>query len=161
VKISKRCAVRNAHGELLKLFQELVFHHTKRVSGAVLIRICCRTFEQLQDILSATEIVFQKNLIAEIGMPLEHNYKMKTLVMHLKPVNTPSAIEIYDIFNKRSCAYHVLLLKSSTSEMEEKKCLMSSAEKMHILARLNPILNVFIIILGLFLIQYFSTRFIS
>ena len=47
---------------------------------------------QLQDILSATEIVFQKNLIAEIGMPLEHNYKMKTLVMHLKPVNTPSAI---------------------------------------------------------------------
>jgi hypothetical protein len=160
IPISKRCAVRTAYDGLLKVFQEYKFHHTKRVSGVALVRVCCRTFDQLEDVSSATEMVFQKNLIAEIGMPLEHSYRMKTLVMYLKPVDAQSSIEIYNIFNQRTCAYRLLLVNPPKSQTKEKFAI-SSVKTMHILTRVNPILNVLVIIMTLLFIQYFPIRFIS
>jgi len=117
---SKRSAVRIAHNELLKLFQEFNITHVNEVSGAALIRICCRTFDQLQDISSATKIILQKNLITKIGMPTKHNYKFKTLVLYLKPIDVASSIEIYNLLLQRSCDYLVTLVNSLQNHTKEK-----------------------------------------
>lgn len=144
---TKRSAVRIAYNRLLKLFQEFNIDHVKTTSGDGLIRICCRTFEQLADIPSLIKIIFQKNLIVEIGMPIKHSFKMKTLVMHLKPVDLKSRIEIHNIFDQAFCQYNVLLLnphsKSSTP------CVIPTIQ------RLNLILNMLIIMVSLALMQFF------
>lgn len=153
-KPSKRSAVRTAYYELLKLFQQFNIPHMQEVSGIVLVRICCRTFDQLNDIASATKIIFGRDIISEIGMPLEHNYKFKTLVLYLKPIDESSSNQIYDFFTQRNCNYNVLLVNSSQSPTR-KNSSTSSETPNSTLVILNPILNLLIIMMFLFIIQYF------
>merc|ERR1711964_747716 len=117
--MTKRNAVKMAYRQLLEQFEEFSISHVKTVFGEKLIRICCRTFEQLQNISAIMKSIFQNNLIEEVGMPLEHSYKMKTLVMFVRPVDERSRNEILFFFTQN--VYNFTIHQIDFSGDEEMK----------------------------------------
>lgn len=62
------------------------------------MRVCCRTIQQLDNIAAILKEVMKFDFIMEIGMPLEYFYKMKSLVLFIKPKNKHLANSIVRVF---------------------------------------------------------------
>jgi hypothetical protein len=98
--------VKNSYYALRKVLHEFNIPCVKRVSGTGIIRICCRTFEQLDNITLIMKQLLEVNLIKEIGMPLEYAYKMTSMVLFLKPVDAMSTLKLNHVFEQCSFKYH-------------------------------------------------------
>jgi hypothetical protein len=153
-KLCKRNAVRDTYNKLLELFGKFHVTHEKRVFGKELIRICCRTFEQLRDIDSRMKIILEANLVAEIGLPIEYKYKMKTLVIYIKPIDTKSKIKIRDVFKNSTVAYPIVQKQTPTSNNSDESKNARRSSSNIILTQVNECINLMLLILFLFFIRH-------
>jgi len=103
---SKRIAVKNAYYSLCQILKEFNIPCLKEIFGPRIIRVCCRSVVQLVKITQIIKQMLELCLIEEIKMPLEYAYKMRSLVIFIKPVDIKSSIKIDYIFKNSSFKYH-------------------------------------------------------
>merc|ERR1711964_898159 len=106
----KRNAVKLAFTEVQKQAKLGNVPCVKKAFGQGIVRVCCRNIVQLENIPIILEKLMEFKLIEEIGMPLEYNYKMKTLVLFLKPTNVESSTMMDKVFQQCNFGYsHVVI----------------------------------------------------
>jgi len=103
----KRDCVRKAHYHITKSLQHFKIPQVKTSSGLRIVRICCRTPAQLQNIVPLLSQLMKQKLVVEIGMPLKYEYKMKSLVLFIKPTNIITSMQIELFLKKSVFNYHV------------------------------------------------------
>jgi len=106
----KKVNVKNAHkgvSEILKTFGVPI---VKKTFGKRIVRVCCKTILQLQNIVFITKHLVESDLIQEIGMALKYELKMRTMVLYIKPMNDGSSKKIGKVFEESLCKYrhHVI-----------------------------------------------------
>jgi len=113
----KIIAVQNAYFGLRQILNEFNIPCVKKTEGSAIVRVSCRSVVQLDNITSIMKKLLKTHLIAEIGMPLEHSFKMKSLVLFLKPTNMKSSMKLDLVFQKSSFEYYyrVIDIKISTA----------------------------------------------
>jgi len=120
VNTDKRMNVKNTHDGLRKICEEFGIPIVKKTFGKNIVRVCCRSVIQLQNIVFIIKQLVNSNLIQEIGMPLEYDYQMRTLVLFIKPVNdfASTAAAMNDVFNQNFLQYrhHVIEVDYPTFE---------------------------------------------
>jgi CRISPR/Cas system-associated protein endoribonuclease Cas2 len=90
----------------------------KNIFGEGIIRVCCRSFGQIDNIPLILNELFEYKLIEAVGMPVKYSYQMKTLVLFIKPTNTDSQRKLYRVFQKISLNYHHFLIESKYPTIE-------------------------------------------
>merc|ERR1711925_5352 len=88
--------------------------------GLGIIRVCCRTVGQLDNIALIMQEFLKNDLIEEVKMPLEYFYKMRSLVLFLKPMDVMSSMKMDYVFKKSSFEYHHLVIDIENPAAEEK-----------------------------------------
>lgn len=106
----KRLAVHSAYYSLREIFHEFNIPCVKRTFGTGIVRICCRSLIQLDNITLIMKELLEGDLIEEIGMPLEYAYKMKTLVLFIKPTDFASTEKLAELFENSSFHYHHIVI---------------------------------------------------
>jgi len=106
---SKRIAVKIAHSSLCQILKEFNIPCVEQKLGSGYVRVCCRSILQLDNIPLIIKELIKTHLIKEIGMPLEYSYKMKSLVLFLKPPDIESSIKIVKKLQKCSIKYSYLV----------------------------------------------------
>jgi hypothetical protein len=71
------------------------------------VRICSRTIGQLESTNSILQELLQHNYIKEVGMPLNYAYKMKSLVLFIKPFDANCSEKIESKFKKSGLNFHI------------------------------------------------------
>merc|ERR1712096_81462 len=72
------------------------------------------------------------DLIEEVGMPLKYSYKMKTLVLFIKPTNMDSQEKLDREFQTSSFGYHHFVINSDVKISEKettKKCILKTIKE--------------------------------
>jgi len=105
----KRNAVENAYSSFRQILKEFNIPCVKKTFGPGIVRVCCRSVVQLENITLIMKDILKQHLIEEIGMPLEYSYKMKSIVLFMKPTDKESSMEIDRIFQNCSFEYHHLV----------------------------------------------------
>jgi hypothetical protein len=106
----KRIAVHNAYDKVREVAAEFKVPCVKKTFGNSIVRVSCRTIQQLDNIGSILEKLMTVDFIMEIGMPLEYSYKMKSLVLFIKPKNEPISNSIENVFQKcKFCYRHFII----------------------------------------------------
>lgn len=107
--------VRKTHDKLVKALREHKVRHVKKVFGKGLVRVCCRTYDQLANIVATMRKIAP--LIKEVGMPLQCGINMKSIVMFIKPIDTGDqlSLKIENLFKQNISGYNVRLM-----DIEEK-----------------------------------------
>jgi len=124
----KRISVENAHSALLKILIEFNIPLVKRTFGKRIVRVCCRSVAQFENIALIIKELVKSHLIEEIGMPLEMAYARQTLVMFIKPVNTKSSKKLHHVFQECSFKYHHLLIDVKYPTVRAEKKLQKKAK---------------------------------
>lgn len=106
----KKVAVKNTHDSLRKILTKFNIPLVQKTFGKRIVRVCCRTVIQLENITVILQELIKSNLVEEIGMPLEHSYNLKSLVLFLKPSDIESSLKLDHVFKACSFGYHHLLL---------------------------------------------------
>jgi hypothetical protein len=103
VLLNEEIAVENIYASLFHtILTEFNIPVVKKTFGQGIMRVCCTTNEQLENMNSIMKTLLEFHLIEEIGMPL---HKMP-LVLFLKPVNIESSMKVGQIFQECSFEYH-------------------------------------------------------
>jgi len=108
----KRIAVQKAHANLCYLLEHLKIPFVKKTFGLRILRVCCRTVVQLDNIPTMIQGIHIHNLIEEIGMPLDYEYKMKSLVLFIKAKDVTASKKIEYAIRESACNYHVTIVDS-------------------------------------------------
>lgn len=103
----KRDCVRIAHYQITKSLRHFTIPQVSNSTGHRIVRVCCRTTEQLQNIVPLLSQLMKKKIVLEVGMPLIYEHKMKSLVLFIKPTNVASSMEIEAILKRSEHGYHV------------------------------------------------------
>jgi CRISPR/Cas system-associated protein endoribonuclease Cas2 len=103
---SKRISVKKAHSSLRQILKAFNTPCLKDIFGSGIVRVCCRSVVQLDNIAFIMQTLLELCLIKEVRMPLEYSYKMRSLVIFLKPVNYKSGKKLIQVFRKSSFKYH-------------------------------------------------------
>lgn len=122
----KKNAVKSACVAVHKLSRELNIPVVKKAFGKGIVRVCVRTMVQLNEIPQIVKELIKFNLIQEIGMPLEFSYKMKSLLLFVKPVDLKSSMEICHVLKASSFQYRYIVIDvgyptEAAQEILEKK----------------------------------------
>jgi hypothetical protein len=130
----KTDAVRKTHSELKKMFKELKANHVHKVFGKAVL-VYCRTFDQLNDIVSKLRLVIQTNSAKEFGMPFEYRSSMKSLMIFIKPTEINLLEKIEYAFKQSINEYKVLIVdigkenrSSSSSTSSESSAVNDSGD---------------------------------
>jgi len=107
---SKRIAVKNAYYSLRQLLNEFNIPCVNGTFGSGIVRVCCRSVVQLDNFTLIMKELLELHLIEEVGICLEYNYKMKTLVVFLNPPNIQSTKKLDQFFKNCCFKYHHLIL---------------------------------------------------
>lgn len=99
----KRIAVQNAHESICAVLHECNIPYVNKTFGSNILRVCCRTIVQLDNIAVILKQLIKFKLIEEVGMPLTYNYKMKTLLVFLKPTSADAGVKLERVF--QACAF--------------------------------------------------------
>jgi hypothetical protein len=110
----KRIAVCNAHNKIHDLCTEFKVPLVQKTFGTIMVRVLCRTIPQLDNIGTILEELMRDGFIMEIGMPLVYAYKMKSLVIFIKPKpnNKERANSIEKVIQKCKVDYSTFILVS-------------------------------------------------
>jgi hypothetical protein len=103
----RRLAVKYAHGCVSRQLHRAKIPHLKRTHGNDVVRIICRTRIQLQHLNAVFKEIIQHKYIEEIGMPLHWAYKMKQLVVFIKPFDAKCSKKIEDKFKNCGLNFHI------------------------------------------------------
>lgn len=103
----KRMAVKYAHASVARELRQAKVPHVLKAHGKDVVRIICRTVVQLQNLNTILKEFIQHNHIEEIGMPLYWAYKMKQLVLFIKPINVKFSKEIENKFKNSGLHFHI------------------------------------------------------
>lgn len=107
IPLKKEIDVENIYTSLFHtILTEFNIPVVKKTFGKGLVRVCCTTVEQLENITSIMKTLLELHLIEEIGMPLDNSYKMMPLVLFLKPVNIESGMQVGRTFQECAFEYH-------------------------------------------------------
>jgi hypothetical protein len=107
----KRKAVEKAHRVITNILKTNEIPQIAKTFGLGIVRVCCRTLKQLDNIgLILTKMV-KFGLIQEVGMPLTYIYKMKTLVLFIKPTSPDATSKVESVFNACSFGYHHVVME--------------------------------------------------
>lgn len=117
---SKRIAVNNAYSSLRQILRVFDIPCVEETFGLGIIRVCCRTVGQLDNIALIMQEFLKNDLIEEVKMPLEYFYKMRSLVLFLKPMDVMSSMKMDYVFKKSSFEYHHLVIDIENPAAEEK-----------------------------------------
>jgi len=117
----KRITVNIAYYSLREIFHEFNIPCVKRTFGTGIVRICCRSLIQLDNITLIMKELLEGDLIEEIGMPLEYAYKMKTLVLFIKPTDFASTEKLAELFENSSFHYHHIVINVKRFTFLEEK----------------------------------------
>jgi hypothetical protein len=81
-----------------------------------MVRVLCRTIPQLDIIGTILEELMKSDFIMEIGMPLVYSYKMKSLVIFIKPKpnDKDRANSIEKVFQNCTVEYSTFILETDT-----------------------------------------------
>jgi hypothetical protein len=73
-------------------------------------------------------------LIKEIGMPLQYDYKMKTLVLFIKPTDVEAMTKLDHVFQRCNFGYSHLVINvgPEIEELPKSKAKSNSPEKPHV-----------------------------
>lgn len=112
----KRITVKAAHENVCRLLEESDVPLVKKTLGLGIVRVCCRTIDQLKYIDTIVELLLKYGLVVEIGMPLEFNPRMKTLVLFIKPKDIHACIKLTIVFKNCSFGYSHLVLQPTAAE---------------------------------------------
>jgi len=116
----KRIAVRKAYREIREVSAEFKVPCVKKTVDEKIVRVCCRTIKHLDNIGMIIKELMKLDLIMEIGMPLEYSYKMKSLVLFIKPKTKSLIIE--KVFQKCTVRYpYCTVVDEDPSVAAEKK----------------------------------------
>jgi hypothetical protein len=102
----KIIAVKNAYSSLRQILIEFNIPCVKKTFGPAIVRVSCRSVLQLDNITLILKPLLQVQLIKEIGMPLEHSYKLKTLILVIKAVNIEASMYLDELFEKSPFDYY-------------------------------------------------------
>jgi hypothetical protein len=108
----KRIAVHNAYNNVREVSAEFKVPCVKKTFGKEIVRVCCRTIKQLDTIAVILKHLMKVDFIIEIGMPLEYSYKMKTLVLFIKPKNKKISKSIKNVFEKFTVHYPASIVET-------------------------------------------------
>lgn len=119
----KRISVQYAHISVNQLLQNRDIRCIQKTHGKGVVRVCSRTVSQLQNTAIILEKLIDENLIDEIGMPLDYAYKMKSLVLFIRPKNMDATEKIEMKFRSSGLNYHLTVfdVKSVQERLEEAK----------------------------------------
>jgi len=118
----KRNAVRKAYNNVRKVSAEFEVPCVKKTFGEKIVRVSCRTIEQLDNIAIILKLLMKFDFIMEIGMPLEYSYKMKSLLLFIKPKHNSLSNSIAKVFQKCTVDYPLFIIEDEhTSVAAEKK----------------------------------------
>jgi len=106
----KRIAVKNAHASIRKILMEFKLPLVKKTFDQRIVRVCCRTVVQLENIAVIMAELIKFHLIKEVGMPLEHSFTLKSLVIFIKPVDIESSMKLDHVFQYSSFKYHHVVI---------------------------------------------------
>jgi hypothetical protein len=153
-KLRKTDAVRRTHFTLKKIFKEFKANHVKKVFGKTVL-VYCRTFDQLNDIISKIQFVMQTNSAKEFGMPLEYKSCMKSLMIFIKPTEINLLEKIEYAFKQSINEYKVLIVdigkenRSSSSSSSSSNDATDSGDssaredrEQHIVSKIHKTVNV-------------------
>jgi len=118
---SKRIAVKTAHVSLLKTLKEFNIPCVNQTFGLRIVRVCCRSVVQLDNIAFILKELLKYHLIEEVRMPLEYCYKMRSLVLFLKSVDLESHTIVERVFQKCLFKYHYNLIEIKYPEAAAEK----------------------------------------
>jgi len=127
----KRISVQYAHISVSQLLQNRSIRCIQKTHGKGVVRVCSRTVSQLQNTAIILEKLIDENLIDEIGMPLDYAYKMKSLVLFIKPKDTNATEKIEMKFRSSGLNYHLTIfdVKSVQERLEEAKPTENKCQK--------------------------------
>jgi len=164
---SKRIAVENAHSSLRQILHEFNIPCVKETFGLGIVRVCCRSVVQLENITLIMKELLAAHLIEEVRMPLEYSYKMSSLVLFLKPVDIQSNKILGRVFKACIFKYHHIVVNIEDPAEEEEKMFehqdanetpMKSTLKIIIWVTIGMLLNTLLskiyLIYRVFCIQY-------
>jgi len=127
---TKKKTVKNAYGCLRKILREFNVPVVKKTFGNKIVRVCCRTIAQLENISRMMKELLLSDLIQEVGMPLEYTYKMKTLVIFIKPVNVVSRMKLTYVFEECSLKYNNVAIDVESPTIAAKEIFKEEASSM-------------------------------
>jgi hypothetical protein len=114
ISVSKKIAMENAYVSLRRISKKFKIPVVQKVFGKGIIRVSCRNIVQLDNIALIMKGLMKFHLIAEIGMePLSYSFKMKSLVLLIKPTDAASSKKLDYVFQKYSLTsfkYHHLVI---------------------------------------------------
>jgi hypothetical protein len=102
--------------------------------------------------------LLELNLIEEIGMPVKYAYKMRTLVLFLKPVDFVSTMKLHLAFEKCVFQYnhYVIDIECPTATVHENfKKRFNTTTKMATLDNVSQIIILVTVIIILLIIEFF------
>jgi hypothetical protein len=126
----KRNAVRKAYNKIRKVSAEFEVRCVKKAFGKGIVRICCRTIQHLDNIAVILEELMKVDFIMEIGMPLEYSYKLKTLVLFIKPKHYSLRNSIAQVFQKCTVDYPLFLVDEEDSSVAAEEKLNEEAKEL-------------------------------
>jgi hypothetical protein len=103
----KRLSVQYAHTCVSRLLHKEGTRKVKITHGKDVVRICSRTVGQLQHTTPLLKELLQYDYIEEIGMPLDYAYKMKSLVLFIKPIDAECSKKIECFFRNSGFNFHI------------------------------------------------------
>jgi len=136
--VIKRNAVINAHVSLREILKKFNIPCVKRTFGLGILRICCESVIQLDNITLIIKAMLQLCLIKEIGMPLEYSDEMQTLVLFVKTADIESSMILDRVFQKCSFRYNYLLIDIEYPTAAAKKTLIKEVDSMTIMNLIKP-----------------------
>jgi len=113
----------DAYNNVHKVSAEYKVPRVKKAYGVDILRVCCRTIPQLDNVASILTELMIFGFIMEIGMPLEYSYKMKSLVLFIKPKNEHSKNTIKQVFENCKYRFPVFLIDAEDPSVAIEKLL--------------------------------------
>lgn len=119
----KRITVHYAHTSVSQLMITHGVRLIQKTHGKGVVRICARTVPQLRNTATILYPLINENLIEEVGMPLKYAYKMKSLVLFIKPQDQKATEIIESRFRNSGFNYHITVFDVKNPYLKEEEAL--------------------------------------
>lgn len=119
---SRSAAVKKAHEALCQILKEFHISQVERTYGTGIVRVSCRSVDQIESITTIVGVCVKYDLIQEVGFPSEFTKKMKSFVLFIKPVDINACVKLALVFKNCAYGYNYLVLT-----MPDSKCAVQEA----------------------------------
>lgn len=107
---NKRAAAKQAYNTISRECEKLNIPHVEKVIGPNIVRICCRTFDQMTNMGRLIREIGKRDLVLQMGMPLRWALNKKTLVIYIKAKSTEDGLKIKAVFQKSMLNFRMSII---------------------------------------------------